>query len=209
MDTYKETFETWNKIASLYEEIFMDLDLYNDSYDAFCALITAKNPNILELGCGPGNITRYVLSKRPDFRLLATDIAPNMIALAKKNNPSAIFKLLDARNIRTLKTKFDGIICGFCLPYLSPSDGETLIKNCGNLLHENGVLYISFMAGDPQQSGYMSGSSGDRTYFYYHRLQNIEVTLTKNNFRVEYRAAKNYTKKDGTEETHTLLIAKR
>lgn len=31
---YQETFETWNKIAGLYEEKFMDLDLYNQSYDA-------------------------------------------------------------------------------------------------------------------------------------------------------------------------------
>lgn len=30
---YKETFEIWNKVASLYQEKFMNLDLYNDSYD--------------------------------------------------------------------------------------------------------------------------------------------------------------------------------
>jgi hypothetical protein len=31
MDRYKETFETWNKVASLYQDKFMELDLYNDS----------------------------------------------------------------------------------------------------------------------------------------------------------------------------------
>jgi len=40
MDHYQETFETWNKIASLYQERFMDLDLYNESYDLICASIT-------------------------------------------------------------------------------------------------------------------------------------------------------------------------
>lgn len=33
MDKYKETFETWNNVASMYHDKFMDLDLYNDTYD--------------------------------------------------------------------------------------------------------------------------------------------------------------------------------
>ena len=30
---YTETFETWNKVAALYQDKFMDLDLYNDTYE--------------------------------------------------------------------------------------------------------------------------------------------------------------------------------
>ena len=56
MDKYKETFKTWNKVASLYEDKFMDLDLYNNTYDYFCELVK-DNAKILEIGCGPGNIT--------------------------------------------------------------------------------------------------------------------------------------------------------
>jgi len=28
MDNYQKTFETWNKVAELYRDKFMDLDLY-------------------------------------------------------------------------------------------------------------------------------------------------------------------------------------
>ena len=31
MDKYQETAQTWNKAAKRYQEIFMDLELYNDS----------------------------------------------------------------------------------------------------------------------------------------------------------------------------------
>lgn len=84
MDKYLETFETWNNVAKLYENKFMDLDLYNDTYEKFCEILLKKNSKILEIGCGPGNITKYLLAKRPDFDILGTDISPNMIELAKR-----------------------------------------------------------------------------------------------------------------------------
>lgn len=59
---YKETFETWNKGASMYQDKFMDLDLYNENYDFFCDSLNKPNSKILEIGCGPGNITKYILS---------------------------------------------------------------------------------------------------------------------------------------------------
>ena len=107
MDRYKETFETWNKVASLYQDKFMDLDLYNNTYDFICNSITRKNARILEIGCGPGNITKYLLSKRPDFDIYGIDIAPKMIELAKKNNPSASFEIMDIRQIDEIKTKYE------------------------------------------------------------------------------------------------------
>lgn len=122
MDRYKETFETWNKVASLYQDKFMDLDLYNESYDFICSSINKPDSKILEIGCGPGNITRYLLTKRPDFNIFGIDIAPKMIALAKKNNPTASFAIMDSRQISGLTTKFDCVVCGFCLPYLSQTD---------------------------------------------------------------------------------------
>ena len=93
MDSYKITFQTWDKVATMYQDKFMNMDLYNDTYDAFCNLIKKSNPKIFEIGCGPGNITKYMLSKRPDFEIEAIDMAPNMIKLAKENNPTANFRI--------------------------------------------------------------------------------------------------------------------
>jgi ubiquinone/menaquinone biosynthesis C-methylase UbiE len=89
VDRYKETFDTWNKVARFYQEKFMDLDLYDDTYDTFCDEVNIENATILEIGCGPGNITKYILNKRPDFIIDGIDISPNMIELAKTNNPTA------------------------------------------------------------------------------------------------------------------------
>ena len=122
MDPYQETFETWNQLAQLYQDRFMDLNNYNATYDFICNALSAEQIKVLEIGCGPGNITKYLLNKRPDLKVLATDVAPNMVALAKANNPSAEFDVLDSRQLHQIKTKFDALIAGFCIPYLSTED---------------------------------------------------------------------------------------
>ena len=209
MDRYKETFDTWNKVAKLYQEKFMDLDLYDDTYDTFCEEVNIENATILEIGCGPGNITKYLLNKRADFRIEGIDISPNMIELAKTNNPTADFKVMDCREMDKLQNKFNGIICGFCLPYLSKLDSSKLIKDCTTLLKDKGVLYISFVEGDYLNSGFQIASTGDRTYFYFHTLDSLTKELKVCSFETVKSFRKNYKKSLAAEEIHTIIIARK
>ena len=207
MDSYKETFETWDKVAKLYQDKFMDLEIYNASYDIFCEKIIKKKPSILEIGCGPGNITQYLLKKRPDFKIEAIDISPNMLKLAKMNNPSATFKAMDCRVIDKIETKFDAIICGFCIPYLSKSDCKKFIKDCEKLLFNNGIIYLSFVEGNYTKSGYQTGSSGDRTYFYYHSFKNLSRELKNNSFEIIKLLEIRFNNNKRSDEMHTIIIA--
>jgi len=208
MNRYKETFQTWNKIAQLYEANFMDLKLYNDTYTDFCNSLSKYNADILEIGCGPGNITKQLIHHNPNFKITAIDISENMISLAKKNNPTASFETMDCREIHKIKSKFDAIICGFTLPYLSESDCKNLIANSQKLLSKEGIIYLSFVVGSPINSGYISGSNGDRMYFYYHKLQKIKNELEVNSFHILNLIEKEYLKSDRTTEIHTIIIAK-
>ncbi|KUJ62809.1 methyltransferase type 11 [Flavobacteriaceae bacterium CRH] len=208
MDKYKETFETWNKIASLYQDKFMNLSLYDETYDFFCEALKAEQINIFEIGCGPGNITKYLLSKKPNLIIKGIDVAPKMIELAKANNPSANFEVMDTRELGTLNQKFDAIMCGFCLPYLSDIDCSKLMVDSAKTLFNNGILYLSFVQGSLSKSGFISGSTGDRTYFYYHTLENISNQLFINNFEVIKLFNVNYPKGENV-EIHTIIIAKK
>jgi hypothetical protein len=116
---------------------------------------------------------------------------------------------MDVRKINELKAKFDGIICGFCLPYLSQSDSEKLISDSYNLLNENGLIYISFVEGESSMSGFKTGSSGDRCYFYYHQLDNLKNQLSECKFEVLKTFKVGYKKNEEEQEIHTILIAKK
>ena len=207
MDPYQETFETWDKLAQLYQDHFMDLDNYNATYDFICNTLSEAQTKVLEIGCGPGNITKYLLNKRPDLKVLATDVAPNMVALAKANNPSAEFAVLDSRQLHEIKTKFDALIAGFCIPYLSNEDCKKLIADASVLINPHGLLYLSFVEGDPQQSGFQTGSSGDRAYFYFHDINTIEKNCIDKHFKILQIFKIPYTKSNQNTEVHTILIA--
>lgn len=208
MDKYTETFNTWNTIASLYQDKFMNMDLYNETYDYVCTQVTEPNAKLLEVGCGPGNITHYLLTKRPDFSIHGIDIAPNMIELAKLNNPKATFEVMDSRHLNRLKTTYNAIICGFCIPYLSTEETNELIANAADLLQEKGLLYLSFVEGDPAKSDYKVGSGG-RVFFHYHDLEALkkQLILTSFNdinvFNVAFKTS------ETTVDIHTILVAKK
>lgn len=209
MNPYKVTFHTYNKIAQSYQDKFMDLDLYNDTYDLFCNLIIKPGSEIFEIGCGPGNITKYLLQKRPDFILTAIDISPNMIELAKQNNPEASFKVMDCRNIDIVTGRYDGIICGFCLPYLSKEDCAKLVKDTSAIISKAGLLYLSAIEGEYENSGYETGSTGDKVYVYYHQEDYLSAQLKAYNFEVIEIIRKSYQKSDSSFSTHLILLARK
>ena len=187
----------------------MDFDLYNDTFDLFCKSIEKENAEILELACGPGNITKYLLQKRSDFRVLGTDLAPKMIELAQQNNPKAEFQIMDCRDFIKLNKKFDGIMCGFGLPYLSKEDAVRLIKDASNSLNKNGVLYLSTMEDDYNKSGLKKGSTGDEIFMHYHQADYLSDALEQNGFQLITLQRKDFPEQNGTITTDLILIARK
>lgn len=209
MDPYKITFKTWNKVALLYQEKFMHLDLYNDSYALFCQLLQKQNAAILEIGCGPGNITKYMVAARPGYEISAIDIAPAMIELAKTNNPTVSFSVMDCRDIAVIGGKFDGIICGFCVPYLSKTDCSKLFKDVFYLLNPAGLFYFSVIQGDYDRSGFETASTGDRCYVYYYDETYLQNELVKNGFTLVSLTRIDFPKNDGTSQVNLVFIAQK
>ena len=207
----KETIDTYNKAAKRYQEKFMKMDLYNDTFDNFCSLIEKEGASIFEIATGPGNITEYLNSKRPDFKIFGIDLAPNMVELARINNPQSEFKVMDCKEIRSIDKKFDGVMCGFCAPYLSKEELKTLIEDSSRLLVPSGVFYMSTMEDDYNKSGFetTSFSANNRVYIYYHQAGYITECLKDSDFEIVDIQRKNYPERDGAFLTDLIIIAKK
>ena len=240
MNKSKISITLFDKYATNFQDEYMGLDLYNASFDLFCDSVKGTDPTILEVGCGPGNITKYVLEKRPDFNILGIDLSPKMLDLARANNPTADFKLMDCRNINAFKNqlprckdtsyeedgtylirrkhrgikptggnKFNAILCGFCLPYLSKQEALTFIYNASQLLKPQGVLYISTMEGNYSDSGFKSSSSAsqEQLYIHYHQEDYLIKALKENGFKQIHIDRKDYIENDEVIFNDLLIVA--
>ena len=209
MNTFEISIKRFDEFATEYAERFMNIDSYRIHFDKFCDLSENKQPKILELACGPGNVTKYIKQRFQNSEIIAIDLAPRMIDIAKKTVSGVDFRVMDVREINTLNIQFDSIMCSFCLPFLSKEDTSQLIFNCSNRLKQKGLLYISTMEGDESKAGFESTSfSGNsELYFNYHKQEDLEKNLVDNGFRIRYNIRQNYIDSDGNITIDLILIA--
>ncbi|MBS1096517.1 methyltransferase domain-containing protein [Gluconobacter sphaericus] len=98
--------------------------------------------SILEFGCGTGFLTAQLADQFPQASLLATDLAPGMIARARQrlSGEATRFHVMDAEHPDT-SGPFDLIASSLCLQWFSNrSDG---LQRLCNLLAPQGRLMVT------------------------------------------------------------------
>jgi trans-aconitate methyltransferase len=209
MNKTQSAVDIFNRYADQYQNKYMDVSLYHDSLNVFCNLIPEKNASILDVACGPGNITKYLSDQRPDFKIQGIDLSPNMIKLAAINNPEAEFQLMDCRDIDKMNKRHEGVVLGFCLPYLSKEESLQLVNKAAKILTRGGVLYLSTMEDDYSKSGIQKSSSGDEIYMHYHQADYLENAIKESNLKIVSLTRLTYSATDGTPVTDLIIIAQK
>ena len=211
MDKTKIAVQIFDDNAQLYQDKYMNLELYHESLDLFCTTVKTRNARVLDIACGPGNIAKYLLDKRLDFQILGTDLSEKMVELARHNNPAAEFQVMDIRDVRQLAHPCHAAVCGFGLPYLSKEEALALIRDVAGLLMPGGVFYLSTMEDDYSKSGLKSPSSGGpvQMYIHYHQADYLTEGLKRNGFEIIDLRRKIYPAPDGSTTTDLLIIAKK
>lgn len=174
MDTCQVSVNTFDRLAQTYAQKYLALDTYDAYYREFCSHVTRQGASVLDVACGPGNVSAFLVRERPDLHVLGIDLAPNMVRLAQTHVPSASFLVHDGRQLADLGQVFDGIAYAFGLNYLRQEEAEQFFESLGKVLAPNGALYLSTMLGPRERSGLQISSSGDQIYVYYRPRQEIE-----------------------------------
>lgn len=146
MDWFKRNIESWDKVADQYEQRFMSPGLFEPSY-LYLVDNLPYRAKILEIGSGPGNISHYLNSKRPDLHFTLTDASEAMLNIAKRHLPFADVIHLNTSELGVIDSTFDCIVCGFVVPYLDLVQLDLLFKKIEALKHQNTLVYLSFIEG--------------------------------------------------------------
>lgn len=205
MDHTERTVRLFGEHAEAYAVKYADISRYRTSLDRFLALMP-MGAHVLELACGPGNMTRYLVDQRPDLRIVATDLAPEMVEVARRSVPEVEHKLMDMREVRRLGPAFHGVLCAFGLPYLDQQAAARFIRDAASVLLPGGALYLSTMEDDPAKSGWEGPSEDQQLRMNYHPGQHLDGVLRSAGLRSVHEERAHYISAHGAPVTDLMLV---
>jgi malonyl-CoA O-methyltransferase len=99
-------------------------------------------PRVLEIGCGTGHLTGLLARQLPDARILATDIAPAMVASCRRRFPTPDYAVMDGAR-PSARGPFD-LVCGNLVAQWFP-DLAAAAAELARLVAPGGLLALSLL----------------------------------------------------------------
>lgn len=178
----RELRNTYNQIAKDYV-IDHGKDTWDDDYIKFFTDTLSKNARVLDLGCGPGidsqKLVKYGLS------VDGLDLSDELLAIAKKINPSLTFTQGDMRKLPYRDNKFEGVFAKASLLHIPKKDMPKVINEIKRVLKPSGIVHIAIKGGEGEGEltendyGYMYSR-----FFSYWKMEDILKILKDSGFTV-------------------------
>lgn len=176
---------------------FWNSQLYDNSHDfvakfgegIFSWLQPQAGENILDLGCGTGDLTKKI--QDAGATVIGIDSSPEMIATAQTKFPNINFQVRDARQLPFEKS-FDAIFSNAVLHWIP--EKEKAISSMYHSLKKGGRMVVEFggkhnnqkmwaaLRNTLQKYGYPKNAKID--YFYFPSIGAYSALLEKHGFRV-------------------------
>jgi 2-polyprenyl-3-methyl-5-hydroxy-6-metoxy-1,4-benzoquinol methylase len=205
MDKTAVTIDSYNVSAKNYADKFMDFSPYKNRIIHFQKNYASMAKTVIDLGCGPGNVSKLFYEQNPNYEITGIDLSEVMVSLAKQSVTTGEFRVGDLRSI-DLKETYDIAIASFCIVHLSNEEAERFIQKLSGLINPNGYLYLSFMEGNDSQ--YESTSFSDKEiYFNYFEKENVIRQLASVGFEIAEVIEQNYEENDGSVTRDIFVIA--
>jgi ubiquinone/menaquinone biosynthesis C-methylase UbiE len=106
----------------------------------------AQDAAILEVGCGPGQIARFVheLDAAGRVRVVGTDVSPEMLAVAKRRSPTIEFHHGDMLSLDETDATYAGVLAFYAIVHLAPEQLVVAFREMHRVLRPRGLALIAF-----------------------------------------------------------------
>lgn len=152
-----------------------------DFLDRFASAV--GDGRICEVGCGPGQVSRYLHERGCD--VFGIDISSHMIEIAKLLNPTIDFRVADLRALATTESDLAGIVSFYSLIHLNIAQLTAALGEFRQALRLGGRLAIAVHEGTEQrQPGELWGIPIALQFNFFTREQ-IAGALRENDFTIE------------------------
>ncbi len=142
------TQTSYDAVAAEYAQRFKDeMDdkpFDRDCLDRLANEVGALGP-ICDLGCGPGQIARYL--HRQGVDTLGVDLSPRMIEEAQRLNPEIPFHQGDMLSLPDADNSWGGIAAFYCIIHIPRERIVDALREMKRALKPDGVLLLTFHIG--------------------------------------------------------------
>lgn len=149
MNPPSATQESYDRVAAEYAEKYKDeMDdkpFDRDCLDRLSREVGALGP-ICDLGCGPGQIARYL--HRQGVEALGVDLSPKMVAEAQRLNPEIPFHQGDMLALPDRDESWGGIAAFYCIIHIPRERVVDALREMKRVLRPGGILLVTFHIGD-------------------------------------------------------------
>lgn len=108
--------------------------------------------DLLELGCGTGQITGWLADCVRPGRVVGADFSPAMLAQARARGVAAEFMQLDICGDQEMDRLFDRVLCFHAFPHFR--DPHAALRNIARQLRAGGQLLVVHLTGSAQLNSF-------------------------------------------------------
>lgn len=145
----QDTQTSYDRVAAEYAERFKD-EMDDKPFDRDCLDRLARKVRdlgpICDLGCGPGQIARYL--HRQGVRTLGVDLSPKMVAEAQRLNPEIHFHQGDMSSLPDADNSWGGIAAFYCIIHIPGEQVVDALREMKRVLKPGGILLVTFHIGE-------------------------------------------------------------
>jgi SAM-dependent methyltransferase len=148
-DSILNTQTSYDQVAAEYAEKFKD-EMDTKPFDRDCLDRLARDVGdlgpICDLGCGPGQIARYL--HRQGVKTMGVDLSPRMIEEAQRLNPEIPFHQGDMLGLPDPDGSWGGIAAFYCIIHIPRQRIVEALSEMKRVLKSGGVLLLAFHIGE-------------------------------------------------------------
>lgn len=148
-EAVERTRSSYDAVAPEYAEKFKD-EMDDKPFDRRALDRLAREVGqlgpICDLGCGPGQLARYL--HRNGIAALGVDLSPQMVAEARRLNPDIEFHQGDMLALPDPDDSWGGIAAFYCIIHVPRDQIVEALREMKRVLKPGGLLLISFHVGE-------------------------------------------------------------
>src|SRR5438094_8873517 len=140
---------SYDRVVKRYVDEFFD-ELQRKPFDRelldqFAETVRGQD-KICEIGCGPGQIARYLQDR--GVSMCGVDLSQAMVKCASRLNPEIPFQRGDMRALEIPDASLAGIVCFYAIIHLKREDVPRALSEMHRVLKPGGRLLMSFHGGE-------------------------------------------------------------